>query len=83
MHSGTFENQERGYKKIVLVKKLFINLFKYAFFCLEDFTLRAAPGIRNVFKTCARADSCFWIPLCRIIDIVTFETDPSCVFYIR
>jgi len=75
-----FENPNR--QKIVNQKKLFINFFKYTFFYLEDFTLRVAPGIRNIFKTRATADSGFWIPLFGIIDIVTFKADSSFVFFI-
>ena len=81
MHSGMFEKYER-LKKIAYQKKLFVNFFKYTFFYLEDFTFRAAPCIRNVFKTRATADSCFWIPFFGIIDIVTFKTDPSFVCFI-
>ena len=58
-------------------EKLFINFFKYTFFYLEDFTLRAAPGIRNLFKTRSTADSGFWIPFFGIINIVTFKTNPT------
>jgi hypothetical protein len=69
-------------KTIINQKKLFITSFKHAFFCLEDFTFRAAPGIRNVFKTGSGTNSGFWISFYRIIDIVTFKADPSFVFII-
>jgi len=69
-------------KTIINQKKLFITSFKYTFFCLEDFTFRAAPGIRNVFKTGSGTNSGFWISFYRIIDIVTFKADPSFVFII-
>ena len=82
MHSGMVEKHERFVKKIRNQKKLFICFFKYTFFYLEDFTFRAAPGIRNIFKTRATADSGFWIPFFWIIDIVTFKTDPSFMFFI-
>lgn len=79
MHSGIFENHKR--QKNGKSEKLFINFFKYTFFYLEDFTFRAAPGIRNFFKTRATTDSGFWIPFFGIINIVTFKTNPTFAFF--
>ena len=81
MHSGMVENHKRK-KNGKSKKKLFIYFFKYTFFYLEDFTFRAAPGIRNIFKTRVTADSGFWIPFFGIINIVTFKTNPTFAFFI-
>jgi hypothetical protein len=56
---------------------LFVNLFENAFFCFEDFTFRAVPGIRNILPCCTRLYALLGISFQGIIDIMTFETYAS------
>ncbi len=55
--------------------------FEYSLFYLEDFTFRAAPGVRKILKRGAGRNPRFGISFFRIIDIVAFKTDPSMHVY--
>jgi hypothetical protein len=51
---------------------------EHAFLHLQDITFRTTPGIGQILECNTRQNAAFWIPFCRIINIVTFQTDPSC-----
>jgi hypothetical protein len=55
---------------------LIFNPFENSFFCLENFTFRASPGIRDVFPCSTRCYSIFGIPFERIINVMAFEAYP-------
>ena len=57
--------------------KLFIKSFKHTFFCLENPTFRALPGVRDIFPCSAGWNSMFWISFQGVVYIVAFETHIS------
>ena len=70
----TYTNKnQKNYQRYLL----FINPFENAFFCFEDFTFRAAPGVRDIFPRGSRSYSIFGIAFQRIIDVMAFETYAS------
>ena len=60
---------------------LFINPFENSFFCFEDFTFRAVPGVRDVFPRCSGRYTLLGISFQGIINVVTFETYASDIFF--
>lgn len=60
---------------------LFVNRFKNAFFCFEDFTFRAVPGVRNILPCCTRLYTLLGISFQGIIDVVAFETYASYLLF--
>ena len=63
------------------IKKLFVKQFENTFFCFEDFTFRAMPPIRDILPCCIRWYILLGISFQRIINIVTFETHASDIFF--
>jgi len=64
-------------KKMMSETKLFVQSFKHTFFCLENFTFRALPCVRNVFPCSAWWNTLFRISFQGIVYVVAFETHIS------
>jgi hypothetical protein len=50
-----------------------------ALLCLQDLAFGATPGIRYLFPWCSGGDPVLRITFDRIINVVTFKTDPACI----
>jgi hypothetical protein len=63
------------------IKKLFIKRLEHTFFCFQDFTFRAMPCVRDILPRCSRRYTLLGISFEGIIDVMTFETYASDIFF--
>ena len=67
---------KKNCKKILFIKRL-----EHTFFCLQDFTFRAMPCVRDILPRCSRRYTLPGITFQRVINVVTFETYASYIFF--
>lgn len=65
------------------ITSLLLKPFKNALLRLQDLAFGTAPCIRHLLPGRPGRDPILGIAFCRVVNIMTFQTDPPCIFLIN